>query len=173
MNSDTLPHILRFIGFFLIQVLVLQNIEFNIGILQYFHPMIYPLFIIMLPIKTPVSLSMLWAFLLGLCIDYFSSSFGMHAGAAVFVAYCRGFILNFMEPRGGYNVAHSPNAKRYSTRWFFQFCAVLLALHHLFFFILQYFAPIYALEIILNTLGSLLVSFLLVVFFQFIFDPQE
>jgi len=173
MNSNSLPHILRFIGFLLIQVFVLQNIDFKTGVLSYVHPMIYPLFIILLPLKTPVPLIITWAFLLGLMIDYFYSSFGMHAGAAVFAAYARSFVLRFMEPRGGYNVAYSPNARRYSLRWFVRYAAFILLLHHIFYFSLQFFAPAFILPIILNTIGSIIVSFVLVLFYQIVFDPQD
>ena len=173
MNSKTLPHIFRFIGLFIAQVLVIQNIEFERGVLSYVHPMIYPLFIILLPIKTPVPLVTALGFTMGLMIDYLYSSFGMHAGAAVFVAYTRSFVLNFLEPRGGYNVSYSPNAKRYSIRWFLQYSAIMLFLHHVFYFSLQFFAPVYIVPILLNTIGSMIVSFMLVAFFQIIFDPQD
>ena len=73
-----LKNIFRFIILVLVQVLVLNNIQF----LGYINPYIYILFILSLPVRTPRWASLLLAFVLGLTIDIFANTPGMHASAA-------------------------------------------------------------------------------------------
>ena len=74
----------------LIQVLALNNIQF----LGFLNPYIYILFILSLPVKLPNWITLLLAFVLGLTIDAFSNTMGMHAFATVLVAFLRGGIIN-------------------------------------------------------------------------------
>lgn len=173
MSSNILPNVWRFVVLMLFQILVLQGIQFESGFWKYLHPIIYPLFIILLPIKTPVPLVLFVSFCMGLLIDNFYNSFGLHASASVFTAYARSFVLNIIEPRGGYNVAHIPSAKRYSMNWYMKYSAIMLLGHLLFYFSMEAFAPSYIINILLNTFFSFIVSYLLIMFYQIIFDPQD
>ena len=74
---------IRFIVFLLVQLCVLNNLEIGLGI----QLMIYPLFIFMLPLELNVFVIMLISFLFGYIIDLFSNTYGLHASAAVLLAY--------------------------------------------------------------------------------------
>ena len=91
MNNVITTNIVRFIALVLIQALVLNHINF----LGYINPYIYILFIILFPIKNNRSLFIFLAFLLGLSVDLFSDSGGIHAAASVTIAYIRPVILKF------------------------------------------------------------------------------
>jgi len=80
-----LQNIFRFIFLVLFQVLVLNNIQF----LGYINPYVYILFVLALPVQTPRWFTLFLAFCLGLTIDTFSNTMGMHAFAAVMVAFLR------------------------------------------------------------------------------------
>lgn len=89
MNSVVGTNIIRFILLVLVQVVVLNHINF----LGYINPYIYILFIILYPVKNNRTLFIFLAFLLGLSVDVFSDSGGVHAAASVTIAFLRpGFL---------------------------------------------------------------------------------
>lgn len=89
MNSIVGINIARFIVLVLVQGLVLNHINF----LGYINPYIYILFIILYPVKNNRSLFIFLSFLLGLSVDIFSDSGGVHAAASVTIAFLRpGFL---------------------------------------------------------------------------------
>ena len=91
MNSVLYSNILRYVLLVGIQVLILNNINF----LGYINPYIYILFIILFPIKNTRVLFLLFSFLMGLTIDIFSDSGGIHAATCVTIAYARPIFLKF------------------------------------------------------------------------------
>ncbi|HEX9827699.1 MAG TPA: rod shape-determining protein MreD [Flavobacteriaceae bacterium] len=91
MNSVAFNMVIRFVILVLVQVLVLNNINF----LGYINPYIYILFIILYPVKNSRTLLIFLSFLLGLSIDLFTDSGGVHAGASVFIAFIRPPVLKF------------------------------------------------------------------------------
>ena len=91
MNNVVFNTALRFVVLALVQVLILNNINF----LGYINPYIYILFIVLYPVKNNRTLFVFLSFLLGLSIDLFSDSGGVHAAASVFIAYIRPPVLKF------------------------------------------------------------------------------
>ena len=79
MNNVITTNSVRFIVLVLAQALVLNNINF----LGYINPYIYILFIILFPIKNNRMLFVFLGFLLGLSVDLFLDSGGVHAAASV------------------------------------------------------------------------------------------
>ncbi|RCT55443.1 rod shape-determining protein MreD [Winogradskyella sp. KYW1333] len=80
---------LRFIALLLVQVVVCNNINF----LGYINPYIYIVFIFLFPIRDSRIVLLLVSFLLGMLVDMFSDSGGVHAAAAVTLAYARPLLL--------------------------------------------------------------------------------
>ena len=80
---------LRFIALLLVQVVVCNNINF----LGYINPYIYIVFIFLFPIRDSRIVLLLVSFLLGMLVDMFSDSGGVHAAAAVTLAYARPHLL--------------------------------------------------------------------------------
>lgn len=91
MNNSTVNTTLLFITVLLVQVLVGNHINF----LGYINPYVYILFIMLFPIRTNRTVIIILGFLLGLCVDFFSDSGGVHAAAAVTIAYIRPVLLKF------------------------------------------------------------------------------
>jgi len=85
MNSVLGTNIIRFIALLLVQVVICNNINF----LGYINPYIYIIFIFLFPIRDNRLVLLLVSFLLGMCVDMFSDSGGVHAAAAVCLAYAR------------------------------------------------------------------------------------
>ena len=84
-----IKHIIRFFLFALIQVLVLNQIEIGWGI----QLMIYPVFIMLLPVELSVFYLLLISFLFGMFIDSMSNSYGLHTSALLLFAYLRPLIF--------------------------------------------------------------------------------
>jgi rod shape-determining protein MreD len=74
MINPIVSNTFRFLFLALLQVVVLNNV----GLFNLFNPYLYILFIILLPFETAPFFVLLFSFLLGLSIDTFSSTDGMH-----------------------------------------------------------------------------------------------
>jgi len=130
-----LRNILRFFTVLLIQVLLLDNIQMG----GYLSPYFYVIFIILLPFETPKWLLLSLAFLLGLSVDLFNGTPGMHAAASVFMAFLRPFILKNFSPRDGYEAGTFPRVYFYGIEWFAKYAIILVLSHHLFLFFVETF----------------------------------
>ena len=84
----------------LLQILVLNNIQFS----GYVNPYVYIMIILILPSLTPSWLILLIAFFTGLVIDLFFGSPGMHASATLIAGFARPFVLRIIAPRDGYDL---------------------------------------------------------------------
>src|SRR4051812_47396959 len=104
MTVDILKNIFRFILLVLAQALVVKNMELG----RYINPFLYVMFILTLPFNTPNWLLLILGFILGITVDMFYDTIGMHAAASVFMAYCRPAILRFFSPREGYEGGVQP-----------------------------------------------------------------
>lgn len=173
MNNIVLANIFRFLGLILLQGLVFKNVGEGWKEFPYLFVIIYPLAIMLLPLRTPRVLTIVLGFVAGLMVDGFYTSPGIHASAAVFMAFCRPFVLKALEPRNGYNVNYSPTAARWGIRWFLQYAAIMLTLYLLFYFSVEAFTFVYLGSILLKTVVSLITSMIFIVIYQVIFNPID
>ena len=157
--------LLRFVVLVLLQVLVLNNLQLP-GV---FNPYIYPLFLLLLPLRMPLWLLLLIGFFSGLTMDMFSNTMGMHAAASVLLCFMRPQVLKLIEPSGGYEQTDKPTLSHMGFRWFATYASILVVIHHLFFFFLETLefgqVGFMLLKIILSTALSLLLIFLIEFFF--------
>jgi hypothetical protein len=160
---------IRFILFVLFQVLILNNIEPGFGI----YPMIYPLFIFMLPFQLGTVPLMLLSFIFGLVIDSFSNTFGLHASSAVIMAFFRPLIFKWLSPRDGYDSVESVNVYSMGGRWFLYAYGTLLLIHNLWFFFIESFKLNEFIWVLLKIGLSAPTSFLLSLLVQFIFVSNK
>lgn len=162
-------HTVRFIVFVLFQVLVLNHLEIQWGI----YPMLYPLFILLLPFEMATVPLLLIAFALGLSIDVLSNTFGLHASSALVFAYFRPVIFKLFAPRDGYENTEESNIYTMGTRWFIYSFGLLLFIHHTWFFLIEIF-KLNEVLLLLRKIGlSVPFSFLLALFVQFIFVSKK
>lgn len=157
-------NISRFIVLVLFQVLVLNNIQFS----SFVNPFMYVLFILLLPFETPRWLLLLSGFLLGLSIDIFSHTLGMHASATVFMAFLRPYVLNIIAPRDGYETGTYPRLYHFGLTWFLKYTVILVFLHHLFLFYLEVFRFSEFFSTFFRTTMSTLFSIFLIILSQYI-----
>ncbi len=173
MNSTIFKNIVRFVLLVLVQVLVFSRINIGGDNFNYAQVFIYPIFIMLLPIRTLHTVSILLGFLLGFTIDIFYNSLGVHASACVFMAFIRPYVLSALEPRGGYNVNLSPTKSHFGFPWFAIYSGILLFAHLFFYFSVEAFTFYYFWEIMLRTILSFFISAFFVIMYQYLFDPRE
>ncbi len=128
-------NIIRFFVVVLIQVLLLDNIMLG----GYLNPYFYIIFILLMPFETPRWLLLVSAFLLGITVDLFSNTLGMHTAATVFMAFIRPWVLTLFAPRDGYETGSFPGIHYYGFNWFVSYTLVLTFLHHLLLFYIEVF----------------------------------
>jgi rod shape-determining protein MreD len=156
-----LQNIIRFILLVLLQVLVLNNVQF----LGYVNPFVYILFILSLPVLTPRWFALLLAFGIGLAIDIFSNTMGMHAFAAVLVAFLRnGIIKLFTALEEGNNP--TPSFYTFGVSAYVKYVIVLVFVHHVTLFFLEAFSFAHFWHILVKIVISSLVTILLVLGLQ-------
>ena len=128
-------NIVRFLVVILFQVLVMDNVMIN----GYMIPYIYILFILLMPFETPRWAQLLLGFLLGMGIDLFLNTPGMHTAATVLVAFIRPYLLDLLAPRDGYEIDSFPRIHYYGFLWFLKYTLLIVLIHHLALFYLEVF----------------------------------
>jgi len=167
MNNVVTTNIVRFIVLVLVQALVLNNINF----LGYINPYIYILFIILFPIKNNRMLFIFLSFLLGLCVDLFLDSGGVHAAACVAIAFIRPLILKF-----SFGMIYEHQTIKFNNTEFGQrlsYFAILTFIHHLLLFSLEIFNTSKILLILTKTLFSGIFTVLLCLLITVLFSQKR
>lgn len=165
MISDVLKNIGRFVVLVLLQVLIVKNI--NLGRYFIFFP--YVLFILLLPFNTPKPLILVLSFILGLSIDLFYDTQGMHASACITMAFVRSFALELFAPREGYDEQLKPTITYMGVTWFSTYALTLILIHHLVLFYLEVFSFHEFFRTLLRVLGSTVATFAFIYLMQFLF----
>ncbi len=167
MTNTIIINALRFILLILLQVLLLNNINF----LGYVNPYLYVLFLILYPFNTPQTLFIFVAFLLGITIDTFEDSGGIHAAASIFIAYIRPAILRF-----SFGISYDYQTVKLSTTPYgarVGYVLILVFLHHLVLFILEMFDFSHFFLILKKTFFSGVFTTLLVLISLTLFKPKR
>jgi rod shape-determining protein MreD len=157
-------HIGNFIFLILFQVLILNNIQFS----GYINPYLYVLFIVVLPFETPKWILLISGLMLGLSIDLFSNTIGMHTFATVLIAFLRPYLLKYIAPREGYETGSQPNLDFFGTEWFIKYVIVLILVHHFALFYMEVFKFQQFFATLLRVILSSFFTLLLVVLSQFL-----
>lgn len=148
MNSSITLHISRFILLVLLQVLIFNHVNF----IGYINPYVYILFIVLYPISNNRQLFIFLSFLLGLTVDIFSDSGGIHAAACVTIAYARPLFLKF-----SFGTSYEYQTLRISNSEMGQrisYFTTIILLHHIVLFSLEVFNTYNILLIIKKSLFS-------------------
>ncbi|HQP76454.1 MAG TPA: hypothetical protein PL069_03545 [Saprospiraceae bacterium] len=173
MGGTIARNLVRFVFILLLQVLVFRSLTIYYSVLDNISIIIYPVIIMLLPMRTPGALILVIAFVLGILVDMFYNTPGVHASACVFTGFIRPFVLSRLEPRGGYTVDSSPTIIAYGNRWFLFYSSILLLLHLFFLFSVQKFTFVYFLEIITRTFLSFIASMIFILVYMYLFNPKE
>ncbi|MBD2721447.1 hypothetical protein IC234_04850 [Hymenobacter sp. BT189] len=94
-------------------------------------------FLLFLPLRTPIVVQLLLSFAMGLTMDIFYDTGGLHAAAAVLLGFLRPWVLHLLTPRDGYDSTDAVNVHQMGWQWFGVYLTLLVLLHHTAFFVLE------------------------------------
>ncbi len=163
MNSRS--YILRFLFFVAVQVLILNQIELGFGI----QLMIYPLFLFLLPIEIKVVPLMFIAFFMGIIIDSFSNTYGLHASASVTFVFARNILLEIIQRKEKLDSLKEINVHNMGFVWQIKTFGLLLFVHYFWFFFFEMFKLNELFYVLQKTILSTAVSFIIGGLFQHLF----
>ena len=169
MITDILILLLRYVVLVGAQVTIFNNIQLS----GYINPYVYVLFILLLPVKFPKIPAILIALLIGLTIDMFTNTIGIHAGATVFMAYMRPSILKIFAPRDGYDTDASPNIKDLGMQWWLAYSSALVLIHHFALFFLEAFRLSDFFNTFLRVILSTVATLILILITQLLFGKSK
>lgn len=163
MINSILRFGLIFILLVLLQVLLFNNIQFS----GYVNPYIYIMFILLLPVEIPAWLLLMLSFIIGMVIDIYSGSPGMHSSASVLAGFVRPYALRFVSPRDGYEPGANPSMLIYGFRWFLLYTMAIVLIHHTALFYLEVFRFTDFFRTLLRVMLSSLFTIIFVLIIEF------
>lgn len=169
MNNLLLKNIARWIILILVQVLILNNINFG----GYLNPYLYVLFIIMLPFETPGWLLLSSAFLLGLGVDIFGHTTGLHTAACVFMAFMRPITIKIVTSKKEYEPGMTPSIKDLGIWWFTSYALLLITFHHITLYFLETLRLTQIFSTLFHSLSNTIFTFFFVIITQLLFFHQK
>ena len=108
----TLQYAILFIVMVILQIFLFSRI----GISVYVHPLVCIAFIVLLPMEiAPLALLGL-GLLLGVTLDFFMATAGIHTVAALLAAFCRPALLNVLVGKDEVKDGGVPNVNRTALR---------------------------------------------------------
>ncbi len=163
MERLGIKYFLMFIVLVAVQVLFLNQIQFS----GYINPYIYILFIMLLPVNAPRYAVLLLAFFMGLVVDIFSNSLGIHSFASVFIAYLRPGIIRVITNREE-ELSDYPGLAQTGLTWFLSYTAIMVFIHHTVLFYIEVFTFENFFSTLYRVLLSSVFSIFVIVLSQFI-----
>ena len=142
MNSALIWNIARFILLLMAQVLIFNRIN----LFGYINPFPYILFIILYPVNGNRYGLLLSSFFLGLIMDMFCNSGGVHAASCLILANYRPYIFKF-----SFGLSYEYQTVKLNdvlTPERFSFILIAVVLHHFTLFILEIFSFYFIWDII-------------------------
>jgi hypothetical protein len=119
--------------YLLFQVLVLKNLVL-FGTAFCF---LYVSYIILLPLDLKTIPALLISFFLGIGVDLFYDTLGIHTASLLVIAFVRHRWLQVLVPTGGYEDDLQPSLMNMGLGWFLSYSIPLLLIHHTLFFYIE------------------------------------
>ncbi|MBY8962774.1 rod shape-determining protein MreD [Flavobacterium sp. D11R37] len=167
MSSTVIINIARFIILLLMQVVVFNRIDlFGLA-----DPYPYILFIILYPVNGNRALLLVSSFLLGLFIDMFTNSGGVHAAASLVLAYVRPSIFKFSFGLSYEYQTIKINEKLSPER--FSFILISVVIHHLILYLLEVFRLSFLLDSLLRMFIATLFTLTLCIIIIYLIKPGK
>jgi hypothetical protein len=167
MNSAMLFNMARFILLLAVQVVIFNNFNF----LGYINPFPYILFIILYPVNGNKYALLLSSFFLGITMDLFCNSGGVHAAACLLLAFVRPSIFKF-----SFGLSYEYQTVKLNdilTPERFSFILIAVVIHHSVLFILEVFKISLLIDILLRTVLSTLFTIITSIIIIYIIKPGK
>lgn len=167
MTSSVLFNIARFILLLAAQVIIFNSFNFS----GYLNPFPYVLFIILYPVNGNRYGLLLASFAMGLIVDHFLNSGGVHATASIVLAYMRPSFFRF-----SFGVSYEYQTIKINDRLTperFSFILICVAMHHLVLFLLEAFRVSLFWKVLAQTFTSTIFTLVLCLIIIQLFKPAR
>jgi hypothetical protein len=134
MNSiRVISILLSGILYLIFQVLVLKNLVLFGSAVCF----LYVTYIILLPLDLKTIPALLISFFLGMGVDFFYDTLGIHTASLLVIAFLRHRWLLVLVPTGGYEDDLQPSLLNMGLGWFLSYSIPLVLIHHALFFYIE------------------------------------
>ncbi len=167
MSSAVFVNFARFLLLLILQILLFNNLN----LFGYINPYPYILFIILYPVNGNKTALLVGSFLLGICLDMFCNSGGVHALASIVLAYSRPAIFKF-----SFGLSYEYQTVKLNdslTPERFTFLLLAVAIHHFTLFFLEIFRLNFLWEILVKTLLTTLFTLLICISIIYLIKPSR
>ena len=164
---EILKRTVFFIIIILFQVLILDQIEIG-KYSEYFSPLVYGAFILIYYPSFKLWILLILAFIMGLILDGFGDTLGMHASSLLTVAITKNYVLKIIAPRDGFNPDKDINVINIGINRFLIYGGITLFIHHFCFFVIEDFNFKLMHLLILKSIINSAVSLSIIVLFQYL-----
>jgi len=167
MNSAVIMNFVRFFLLLTAQIVIFNNID----LFGYINPFPYILFIILYPVNGNKPMLIISSFLLGITMDLFSNSGGVHAASCLILAYSRPYLFKF-----AFGLSYEYQTVRINdvlTPERFSFLLLAVIVHHFTLFILEVFQLSSLWDILLRTILGTIFTLLMCIVLIYLFKPSR
>ena len=151
------------------QILIIQNINLT----GYLIPLPYVLFLLSLPFETNKIIVLLLGFLTGIVMDHFYDASGLHASACTLMGFSRYYVLKYISPRDGYDVAVKPTIEDMGNEWYLRYAGTLVLIHHFALFNIEMFRLSAIFSNMARVILSSAITILFIYLIQYIFFRRK
>lgn len=165
--TKSIKYIFHIIGLLLVQVLILDQINF--GTLNiYIAPIIIGTSILIFPISWRGPRLLLIGFIIGLILDAFHNTLGINSSAMLMIAFLRPYILILISPREGFEPIFSPNITALPLGKYLIYSSLLFLSFYLTYFAFESFNYQATLTVVLKAISSTIVAIILSALYQYL-----
>ncbi len=167
MNNASIGNITRFLLLLLAQVMIFNRID----LFGFINPFPYVLFIILYPVNGNKSGLLAASFLLGLLMDMFCNSGGVHATSCLILAFFRPAIFKF-----SFGLSYEYQTVKLNdvlTPERFSFILIAVVIHHFILFVLEVFKLSFLWDILTRIILSTLFTIITCIIIIYIIKPSK
>jgi rod shape-determining protein MreD len=160
-------NIFRFLMLLTVQIVIFNNMNF----MGYISPFPYILFIILYPVNGNKYGLLIASFFLGLFLDIFSNSGGIHSTASIVLAYYRPYIFKF-----SFGISYEYQTVKLNdvlTPERFSFLLLAVLIHHITLFVLETFQMSFFFDTLLRILLSSIFTILICIIIIYLTKPSR
>ncbi|MBQ7423110.1 MAG: rod shape-determining protein MreD [Prevotella sp.] len=157
--------ILRKLGAFVLIVLIQATVLDHIRLFGCATPLLYVYFALLFPLSYPRWAVVVWCFAIGLSVDIFANTPGLAASSMTLMGFLQPYLFGMFIPRDA-DEEFKPSLHSLGFSKFFYYTTMMVLLHNLVFFSLEWFSFFDVLSWALDVLGSTVITIALILIIE-------
>lgn len=165
MFKKVSKYVLWFVGLIFLQVVVLSHMNLS----KWIFPFGYLFFFLYVEKQMAKWLILLLGFTMGLMIDMFLDTHGLHTFATTLIAYLRPYVLAPLAPRDSVSENIEPTFRNLGLNKYLAYAGIIVFVHHFLIFYIDEFSIDSFFSTLLQVILSSIASLLVILSLQLIF----